>query len=325
MKNKGIVLILIFLAVVIVVVMVGDFFSDRPDKSKANPYEYNIDEFKNADPSIVLYKESKNFKIGFEKPKAISIHNDILYLAGDNRIKIIGLSGELLNEIPLPGEPHTVESTGDKIFVALKNQILVFSSGGEKIAEWNIAGENTFLTAIAAQNGNVFVADAGMRKVYRFSEDGQLLNEFEGKSGDDVLHGFIIPSPNFDLDINDEGELWVVNPGMHALENYTLDGNLRAHWKSTSMNPEGFSGCCNPAHFTFLADGSFVTSEKGLVRIKIHKPSGEFLGMVAAPSQFSDEGKAPDIAVDSRGNVYALDFEKNIVRVFEPKQGSDLE
>jgi hypothetical protein len=74
-----------------------------------------------------------------------------------------------------------------------------------------------------------------------------------------------------------------------------------------------------------LADGSFVTSEKGLVRIKIHKPSGEFLGMVAAPSQFSDEGKAPDIAVDSRGNVYALDFEKNIVRVFEPKQGSDLE
>jgi hypothetical protein len=325
MKNKGIVLILIFLAVVIVVVMVGDFFSDRPDKSKANPYEYNIDEFKNADPSIVLYKESKNFKIGFEKPKAISIHNDKIYLAGDTRIKIIGLSGELLSEIPLPGEPHTVESTGDKIFVALKNQILVFSSGGEKIAEWNIAGENTFLTAIAAQNGNVFVADAGMRKVYRFSEDGQLLNEFEGKSGDDVLHGFIIPSPNFDLDINDEGELWVVNPGMHALENYTLDGNLRAHWKSTSMNPEGFSGCCNPAHFTFLADGSFVTSEKGLVRIKIHKPSGEFLGMVAAPSQFSDEGKAPDIAVDSRGNVYALDFEKNIVRVFEPKQGSDLE
>jgi hypothetical protein len=85
------------------------------------------------------------------------------------------------------------------------------------------------------------------------------------------------------------------------------------------MMTEGFSGCCNPAHFTFLPDGRFVTSEKGLVRIKTYKPSGEFEGVVAAPVKFKDEGRAPDIATDSKGNIYALDFDKKMIRVFEPK------
>lgn len=85
------------------------------------------------------------------------------------------------------------------------------------------------------------------------------------------------------------------------------------------MMTEGFSGCCNPAHFTFLPDGRFVTSEKGLVRVKTYKPSGEFDGVVAAPVKFNEEGKAPDIATDAAGNVYALDFDKKMIRVFEPK------
>jgi hypothetical protein len=121
------------------------------------------------------------------------------------------------------------------------------------------------------------------------------------------------------MDINADGDLWVVNPGLHALENYTTDGQLREHWNSTTMQTEGFSGCCNPAHFTFLPDGRFITSEKGLVRIKTYKPSGEFEGVVAAPAKFKDEGEAPDIAVDSQGNIYALDFDKKMIRVFEKK------
>jgi hypothetical protein len=107
---------------------------------------------------------------------------------------------------------------------------------------------------------------------------------------------------------------------MHSLENYTEDGNLREHWNNTSMMTEGFSGCCNPAHFTFLPDGRFVTSEKGLVRVKTYKPSGEFDAVVAAPIKFTNEGKAPDIATDAAGNVYALDFDKKMIRVFEPKK-----
>jgi hypothetical protein len=320
MKNKGIVIFLIILAVVIIAVIVGDFISKRPDKMDANIFEYNIDEFKNVDEDLIHYKETTNFKIGFEQPAGITIEKDKIYLVGDKKLKIIETSGKLLSEIELLDKPHTVEVADSRIYVAFEKQIQVFDDAGNLLQELKLTDDNSFITAVAVLNNNIFIADAGARRIVRFSTEGEKLNEFDGKESDDAV-GFIIPSPYFDIDINEDGELWVVNPGLHSLENYTIEGSLRTFWKSTSMKIEGFSGCCNPAHFTFLQDGSFVTSEKGLVRIKIYKPSGEFSGVVAAPNKFINkiEGKAPDITVDSSGNVYALDFDKKIVRVFEFK------
>jgi hypothetical protein len=56
-----------------------------------------------------------------------------------------------------------------------------------------------------------------------------------------------------------------------------------------------------------------------VVRIKIHKPSGELSTVVAAPDKFKEEGEAPDVAVDEDGIVYALDYDRNMIRIFEPK------
>ncbi|NOR75773.1 MAG: hypothetical protein GQ525_11510 [Draconibacterium sp.] len=321
MKNKGIVIFLIVLAVVIVGVIVGDFISKRPDKMAPNPFDYNLDEFKNVDESLIHYKETKNFKIGFEEPAGITLANEKIYLVGDKKLKIIDFAGKLLSEIELFDKPHTVEVADDKIYVAFEKQIQVFDEAGELLQELNFPDDNSYITAVAIQNENIFVADAGTRKIMHFTLDGEKLNEFDGKTDEEGSVGFIIPSPYFDMDINEDGELWLVNPGMHSLENFNSDGSLRTYWKSTSVRIEGFSGCCNPAHFTFLPDGSFVTSEKGLVRIKIYKPSGEFSGVVAAPNKFVDkiEGQAPDIEADELGNIYALDFDKKVLRVFELK------
>jgi len=319
MKNRGIVIFLIVLAVVIVAVIAGDYLTGRPDKSNPNPFEYNVDEFKNVDSTLIHFKETKNFKIGFTEPAAITIEADKLYVTGDNKLQVIDITGKLLAEIVLSGIPKTLEVTTENIYVAVNNQILVYNHDGTLLKEWKPVGENAVITAISAIENIVYVADAGKRKVYKYSTEGNLLLEFDGKADEGVLHGFIIPSGFFDLDINPDGDLWVVNPGMHAIEQYTAEGQLREHWNNTSMMTEGFSGCCNPAHFTFLPDGRFVTSEKGLVRIKTYKPSGEFEGVVAAPVKFKDEGRAPDIATDSNGNIYALDFDKKMIRVFEPK------
>ena len=101
MKNKGIVIFLIILALVIVGIIVGDYMSNRPNISQANPYEYNVDEFKNIAPELIHYKETKNFKIGFENPAGIDVANGNIYVAGDESLKIIDFSGKLLNEIQL--------------------------------------------------------------------------------------------------------------------------------------------------------------------------------------------------------------------------------
>jgi hypothetical protein len=111
----------------------------------------------------------------------------------------------------------------------------------------------------------------------------------------------------------------VVNPGKHAIENYTDDGELRGYWESMSFEIDGFLGCCNPARITTLIDGSFVTSEKGVVRIKIYDQSGALKSVVAPPDLFKDEGeKAPEVCADENDIIYVLDFENDMVRVFEP-------
>ncbi|MCK3682970.1 hypothetical protein [Maribellus sp. YY47] len=321
MKNKGIVIFLIVLAVVIIAVMVGDWISKRPDKMEPNKFEFNVDAFKNVPEEMVLYKETKNFKVGFETPAGITISGDTIYLVGDKNLKLIEPSGKLLLEIGFQDEPTTVEVKDKMIFIGFQNHIQVLNMRGELQKEWSLAGENTFITAIAADQNNVFVADAGNRRIVRYSKDGELIGEFEGKASADDLHGFIIPSPYFDMDVTEYDELWVVNPGLHTLEQYTEDGNLREHWRASGAQTESFSGCCNPAYFCFLPDGSFVTSEKGLVRVKIYKPSGEFLGVVAPPTKFDDklEGEAPDVSVDKDGNVYALDLDRKLLRMFEKK------
>jgi len=63
-----------------------------------------------------------------------------------------------------------------------------------------------------------------------------------------------------------------------------------------------------------------VTSEKGTIRIKVYKPSGEFLGVVADPSKFKDNVHAPDVAVDGLGNIYALDIDRKMIRLFVKKE-----
>jgi hypothetical protein len=110
-----------------------------------------------------------------------------------------------------------------------------------------------------------------------------------------------------------------VNPGNHAFESYTDDGTLRDHWEKISIDIDGFLGCCNPARITTLKDDSFVTSEKGMVRIKIYDHSGNLVSVVAPPDLFTGEDKkAPEVCADENNNIYALDFEKDMVRVFEP-------
>lgn len=321
MKNKGIVVFLIVLAAVIVAVMVGDWYSKRPDKMDPNKFEYSLDEFKNVPEELILYKESKNFKVGFDSPKGITIEKNLIYLVGDKKLKIINASGKLLNELDFEEEPQTVEVNGNIIYVAFEKQIKVLNKSLEQINQWTLEHDNSYITALSCNEEEIYVADAGIRKIHRFTKEGEKINEFEGKVSEDVLHGFIIPSPYFDIDINAYDDLWVVNPGMHTLENYTAEGRLREHWKASGNNTRNFSGCCNPAHYCFLADGSFVTSEKGLVRIKVYKPSGEFLGVVAPPTKFDDkiEGQAPDVAVDNEGNIYALDLDRKVLRVFEEK------
>ena len=320
MKKSVIYLFLSLIVVVILVIVIGDFRSTRPDRMSGNPYKLDFDKIKSVDPELIQYKETKNYEINAEQAGGIAVAGGKIFLVADDFLQVFDYEGKQYFKKPLPEQARCLEITStNDIIVGFRNSIALFSPEGVEIWRSEPLDERAVITALAVKNSTIFVADAGNRAVHRYTTDGLFVDSFEGKTSIEGNHGFIVPSPYFDLGVNPDGELWVVNPGKHSLENYTDDGNLRSFLERMSPEIEGFSGCCNPAHIDIMADGSFVTSEKGVVRIKIHEPSGELSTVVAPPDKFTEDGEAPDVAVDEDGIIYALDYDKNLVRIFEPK------
>jgi hypothetical protein len=319
MKKRSLTIVVLVIVVLILTVIVVDFINNRPDRRGSNPYALEVEQYKKVDENLISHLETRNFSLGQMHGAAIAHHKNKLFLAGNSSLAVIttdGVPEELYQILP---DPNSLALDDEMIYVGYETKVVTYDHQGSLIREWPDLGENTVITSLAVKEDHVYVADAGNRRVVIFRTNGELISEFEGKAESEAGHGFIIPSPNFDVVVNSYGEIWVVNPGKHAIENYTDEGQMRGFWQSSSMEIEGFLGCCNPAEITVSEDGSFVTSEKGLVRIKIYDQSGKLLSVVAGPELFKEEGKAPEVCVDEQNHVYALDFDRNVVRVFEPK------
>ncbi len=318
MKTRGIVTLLFTIAVLIILLITWDFVSKRPDKSSENPYEYNVDEFKKLDDSLLIqYNEIQQIKLDSFIFEGITYADNKIYILGNEFLQVISPEGKELLHIKLMDSPRCITVADSKIYIGYIDHIANYNLNGLLLSTWDALGARTVLTSISVKDDLLFAADAGNRRVLRYDTSGNMLGQFEGKSDTGQLHGFIIPSPTFDLSVNQFGELWVVNPGKHALEQYSYDGRLIGFWENASFDLEGFSGCCNPAQIAILPDGSFVTSEKGMVRIKVHKASGEFLSIVAPTEKFRDSFLAPDLALSPEGLIYALDFDSYMIRVFK--------
>jgi len=215
----------------------------------------------------------------------------------------------------------------------MKDHVEVYDRQGKRLATWQGLGDDAVLTSIAVSKNDVFVADAGNRIVLRYDTTGKLINRIGEKDQQRNIPGFVIPSPYFDLAVARDGLLRVTSPGRHHIEAYTFDGDLEFWWGQFSSSIEGFCGCCNPVNFAILEDDSFVTCEKGLVRVKIYDPAGTFVGVVAGPEQLVEGGASGvsefgagsqsggfDVAVDGDGRIFVLDTIKNIVRIFTRKK-----
>ena len=290
-------------------------------------YSYDIEKLRQTDPRLLLYEEGAPLNPGLKEMRALQFGPDKrLYVAGDRSLVVLNAQGVRVSEIALAEPPRCLAVAGDgRVYVGFKNHVEVYAAGALS-ARWEAIKAKPVITAVAVAEKEAFVADAGNRAVWRYDLDGKLAGRIGLKEGSQTASRFIVPSPYFDLEIGPGNLLWVVNPGQHRLEAFTFDGALEASWGETSLKVDGFCGCCNPVFFTLLPNGRFVTSEKGLTRIKIYSVKGEFEGVVAGPEQFPKYGVNPDamasgldVAADDQGRVYAADALAGQVRVFTRK------
>ena len=302
-------------------------------------FSYDLEHMGEIDPALILYQESaESISTGFERARAIAVGpGDKVYVAGDKAIRVFERAGVLAGEILLADAPTclTIDTDGN-IYAGVADHVEIYGdSVGKNATTWPGLGEKTVLTSIAVVGNDIYVADAGNRVVIRYNKSGKLINRIGQKDRQRGIDGFVIPSPNFDLAVADDGLLRVVNPGRHRIEAYTPEGDLEFWWGKFSMKIDGFCGCCNPTNFAMLAEGSFVTSEKGLTRVKIYDPEGKFVGVVAGPQQLLGHGDSSvcktvaecqqgsfDVAVDSAGRILVLDTLRNEVRIFVKKKAN---
>jgi hypothetical protein len=321
MSRKQVNIILIILALAIIFVIGKDFIVNKAGKNIPNPFNYDMDQFRIVDSTTILYKETITFPVLAFTPKGIAVSGKIIYVVTEKDLLKFDYTGKQLLDTVLPDTANCITTTKDgNIWIGFLHSAGEFDANGKLLTKWNSFGDRSLITSLAVNGGNVYVADAGNRIVYHCNTQGKILLRIGEMSYEKGVPGYIIPSPYFDVALDDNGFLWAANTGQHSLENYNKDGSLRTSWGKSSTQIDGFCGCCNPAQFAILPDNSFITSEKGIPRIKLYDQHGVMLGIVASPKMFENGWYAPDVTVDEDERVVALDFDRLQVRIFERKK-----
>jgi len=336
----GTLMVGVVLTVLVVVAAVAvfrvDTWGERGDKLP-DRFKYDIDEYTTVDPSLVRYKETAKFSVGMDNVGAIAVGpDDRVYVAGDRSVHVFDGKGEKLRAIDVGQQPSCLavgspeHETPGRMCVGAGDRIELYDSSGEPDGVWDQGlDEKSVLTSIAVADEDVFVADAGNRVVLRYNARGELVGRIGEPDPERDSRTFVIPSPYFDVAVTGSDVVCVVNPGARRIEAYTFDGAWLGQWGKASAEIDGFFGCCNPANFAVLADGRFVTVEKGLPRIKVYSRKGDFECVVAEPRVLASRGnvgdeirddhqvKVFDVATDSSGRILVLDPTNRTVRVFE--------
>lgn len=287
--------------------------------------QYDITQYADVDNVETRWIEVDEIALDLDSPHGLAVQGDRLYVAGTNAIAVLDADDEEVARYSFEGEPNCLAIAVDgTMFVAMPNEVQVLHADGSLGDRWTDFSERSYLTSIAVTEKDVFIADAGKHVVYRYNWDGER-KVVIGKRNDEMdVPGIEVPSPYLDLALNDEGHLWVVNPGKLGLERYRRTGDFVTSWYHPTLELHGFSGCCNPTQITFDNSGNLVTSEKGLVRVKVYEvTAGDFQELVAGHKVFPKEQSVRDIAVDAQDRILVLDPRTDTIRVFAMKEDVD--
>lgn len=287
-----------------------------------------------AAASSATFAETKRIPLSIDSPSALAVGPaNQLYVAGENVAVVLDGEGKEAVRLSVNGHAGCLAAGPDgKLLFGMRNHVQVLDVKGALLASWQDLGERAHLTSIAIDEQNVYVADAGNRVVLRFGHDGTLQGRIGEKDKARGIPGLIVPSAYFDVAIDPQGAVWVVNPGKHGLENYRPNGDLVSSWYRSGMEEKAFCGCCNPIHIAFRSDNSLVTAEKGICRVKVYAPETSLLGIVTAePPPPIEDNKAlfcnieppiMDLAVDGNDRILVLNKAEKAILVYEEKRSS---
>jgi streptogramin lyase len=284
----------------------------KPAGASDPQYRYSLGALGQPPAELPRYRRSGEIPLELQDPRGVAaLAGGRLAVCGDRSLVLLGSDGAALERFALEAGPTCVAADGKgRLYVGFADHLEVIDPADGSRRRWPDLGGEAIVTSIAAGPEEVFVADAGNGMVLRFDRSGRLTGTITG--------GFLVPSPYFDLAAAPDGTLWVVNPGRHRLQHYDRQGAPLGAWGRGSLDIDGFGGCCNPTHIALLPDGSFVTSEKGIPRVKTYRPDGRLAALVAIPRDFSQYESGLDLAVMADGTIVLLVPREKRLRLYRP-------
>ncbi len=291
---------------------------------------FDVSEYEVVDEEDVRYRETARITLALDAPAGLAVDAEgRIWATGDDTLLMLDGTGRELARHDIGGRPECIAVAPDgTVFLGMRDHVTVFSATGEHRDSWESLGERAWLTEIAADETHVYVADAGNLCVYRYTHDGRLLNVIGERDPDAGIPGIVVPSPHLDVALDAMGALWVVNPGRLGVEKYRDDGALLTAWYQPGFGLHQFPGCCNPIHIAFKSNGTLVTAEKGLNRVKVFTADRSFAGIVAPPAHVNAGWNAADfprdvppicdLAVDNDDRILVLHGPLRAILVFEP-------
>jgi hypothetical protein len=297
-----------FFALIIILAFIGYMIYDASTSSGKN--EESV-----ISPDTI-YEESwtvdRTYNVSDGELSSVAVSPEgIIYLGGDSYVKAVDNDLNALWDIKTDEKITALAVSGDTVFASTTETILLISTSGKLITEWGPYEGNSIITSVYSDKQFLAFADAGNKIVYILKKNGELHSMF-GQAEEK----FVVPSPYFDVALS-EGRLFAANTGHRRVETWTTDGKKLSQFGEPGTSPGAFCGCCNPSHFAVIPQG-FVTTEKGINRIKILDHRGDFVEFVSSQNDFIPSIPLDVASVDGI-TIYAANSVNSTLYLFKRK------
>jgi hypothetical protein len=241
---------------------------------------------------------------------------DLIYALGDNEVRIFESNGNPVRNWKVPEKSACFAVGPDRrVYVGMPGRVEIFDADGSHAGGFAAGADNkpADITAIKVFQKDILVADAAARIIRRYDANGKQLGIIGNKS---KAGSFILPNKSLDIDIDAKGVIRATDTGRHQVTSWAIDGSpLGSFGKFGMSDPVDFVGCCNPVNLALAPDGTIVTGEKMVARIKVYQADGKLLAVIG-PEHFDPNCIHIHIAVDSKGRILAADPERREVKIF---------
>jgi hypothetical protein len=241
---------------------------------------------------------------------------DAVYALGDGEVRVFDTAGRLARTWKVPETASCLGVAPDgRVAVGSPGRVDVYSDSGTHVGGFAAGTRETpaDVTAVRWLHDSVLVADAVARVIRRCDIRG---TEHGVIGAQNKTGGFMLPNKSLDFAVDAAGVVYATDTGRHRVTSWTLDGTMVASFGKFGMaKPEDFVGCCNPVNVAVAPDGSIVTAEKMIARVKVFDKDRSLLAVIG-PEQFDPMCRHIHVDVDSTGRIVAADPERRTVAIF---------